>query len=86
MAARTFQNELSKWNEALDRAHGEKEWIASRAAEKAEELIKTYSRLGPRDKPRLTKLLTQGHCYEAAVFIASKVFGVRDRDLEAKSD
>jgi len=40
MAARTFQDELSKWNEALDRAHGEKEWIASRAAEKAEELIK----------------------------------------------
>lgn len=87
MALRTIQDELLRWNRALERDICPKEDIPALAAEKAEELGKTYGRLIRRDdKQRLAKFLEQGHCYEAAVLVASKVFGVRERDLESKLD
>jgi hypothetical protein len=84
-AKENIQNELSKWNEDFQRdlAHPP-EWVAERAAEKADVLIQTYGIQGPRAQQRLTELLKQGHCYKAAVLITSEVFNVSERDLESK--
>jgi hypothetical protein len=85
MAVRTIQAELSAWDVGLERSVCPPEDIPSLVVEKAGKLAKTY-RLGQRDKQRLTKLLEQGHCYQAAVLIASRAFSVRERDLQEKSD
>ena len=85
LAKENIQNELSKWNEGLQRdlAHPP-EWIAERAAEKVDELVQTFSIRGLRVKQRLKGFLEHGHCYEAAVLIASEIFKVPERDLESK--
>lgn len=82
----TIQDELSKWNETLDRSNAERSWIAEQANAEADELIKKYTKLRKLDKESLAKCLEEEHCYKAAVFIAHRVFGVRERDLETKSD
>ena len=85
---REFQNELTKWNLGLQRPDSTSAWIAECAAAKANELANTYRQLSERDKRRLTTLLQKGkgQCYEASVLVASKVFGVRARDLQRKYD
>jgi hypothetical protein len=85
MAVRTIQAELSVWDMGLERSVCPPEEIPLLAVVKVGELANTY-RLGQRDKRRLTKLLEQGHCYQAAVLIGSRAFGVRERDLQEKSD
>src|ERR1035437_4070994 len=85
MVERTIQDQILKWNEALDRPLSTPEEIAVRATEKADEFVKTYP-MRLYDKQRLKKFLEKGHCYEAAVLITSKVFGVRERDLESRTD
>jgi hypothetical protein len=84
-ARQNIQDQLSKWNECFQRdlAHPQ-EWIAERVAEKADELVQTYSIRGARAKQRLKGFLELGHCYEAATLIASERFKVPERDLESK--
>jgi hypothetical protein len=82
-----IQEELVSWNRDLDRGIRLTETISASAAEKVNGLAKTYGQLARRDdRQRLTKLLSQGHCYEAAVLIAARVFRVRQRDLQSKPD
>jgi hypothetical protein len=82
-----IQGELEKWNEDLERGISLMATIAASATVKAEELAKTYGQLARRDDVRrLTKLLKQGHCYEAAIFIGARVYRVRERDLESRSE
>jgi hypothetical protein len=85
MAKRNIQDELTKWNEGLQRdlAHSP-EWIAERAAEKADELVQRFSIRSPRAKQRLRGFLELGHCYEAAVLITSENFKVSEHDLESE--
>jgi hypothetical protein len=83
---RTFCDELTKWNVGLKRPVSTPAWIAEHAASKADELANTYRQLRRGDKLRLTTLLQQGQCYKASVLVASKVFGVRVRDLQQKPD
>jgi hypothetical protein len=85
IAARNLQGELSMWSESLDRHHSTPEEIAVRAAEKADEIAKQYRKLGRRAKQRLTRLLEDGKCYKAAILIAARLFGVRERDLQTSS-
>lgn len=86
MARQNIQDELSKWNEGLQRdLDHPSEWIEQRAAEKADEVAESRS-LSRYDKQRLKAFLVAGHCYEAAVLITSKLFRVRERDLESKVD
>lgn len=85
MAKVTIEPEISKWNESLQRDTSPlPEWIAEQVVEKADVLIRTYGIQGPRAQQRLTEFLKQGHCYEAAVLIASEVCNVSERDLESK--
>jgi hypothetical protein len=83
---RAFCDELTRWKVGLERPASTPAWIAERAASKTEELADTYRQLLRSDKQRLTALLQQGHCYEASVLVASRVFNVRERDLQQKSD
>jgi hypothetical protein len=83
---RAFCDELKRWNVDLERSVSDPAWVAEREASKAKELADTYRQLLLGDKRRLTKLLQQGQCYEASVLVAFKVFGVRARDLQRKSD
>ena len=85
VARENIQNELSEWNEGLQRDLAQPpEWITDRAAEKIDELVQTYSIRGARAKQRLKGFLERGHCYEAAVLIASQRFKVSEHDLESK--
>ena len=85
MAKLNIQDEISKWNEGLQRdLNHPLEWIAERAVEKANELVQQYSIRGARAKQRLKGFLELGHCYEAAVLITSERFKVSERDLESK--
>ncbi|MGO9492909.1 MAG: hypothetical protein ACLPZY_11540 [Terracidiphilus sp.] len=84
IAARNLQDELSMWNDSLDRHHSTPEELAARAAEKADEIAKKYCKLGQRGEQRLTRLLRDGKCYKAAILIASRLFDVRERDLQSK--
>lgn len=86
IAAQTLQDELSRWNDGLERHLSTPEEVAARAAEKADEIVKRSWKLGRREKQRLTTLLECGKCYKAAILIASKLFGVRERDLQTKTD
>jgi hypothetical protein len=86
IAARALQDELSKWNDSLERHISTPQEIAARAAEKADEIVKKYRNLGRREKLRLTRLLEDGKCYKAAILISSKLFGVRERDLQTKAE
>lgn len=81
---RSFYDGLTKWNAGLERPVSTKECIAKCAAAKVDELANTYRQLSP-DKPRLTRLLTQGQCYKASVLVVSRVLGVRARDLQEKA-
>lgn len=84
-AKENIQDELSKWNEGLQRdlAHPP-EWIAERAAEKVDELVQSYSIRGACAIRRLRGFLEHGHCYEAAILIVSERFEVPEHDLESK--
>lgn len=83
---RKLYDELTKWNEGLQRSISTKACIAKCAAAKADELANTYQRLLRGDKQRLATLLQHRRCYKASVFVASRVFGVRARDLQQKPD
>ena len=83
---RAFCDELTRWEVGLERPVSTPEWIAECAASKADELANMYRQLLRGDKRRLTTLLQLGQCYKASVLLASKVFGVRVRDLQRKSD
>ena len=83
-AARNLQDELSMWNDGLDRHHSTPEELAARAAEKANEIATKSCKLGRSAKQRLTRLLEDGKCYKAAILIAARLFGVRERDLQSK--
>jgi hypothetical protein len=85
MTARAIQDDLSTWSESLERPLSTPEEIEARATEKVEELVESYP-MSSYDRQRLKKFLQKGHCYQAANLITSKVFGVRERDLESKSD
>jgi hypothetical protein len=85
IAARKLQDELSMWNDSLDRHHSTPQELAVRAAEKADEIAKQYRKLGRREKQRLTRLLEDGKCYKAAILIAARLFGVRERDLQTSA-
>lgn len=85
MAKRNIQDELTKWNEGLQRdLDHSPEWIAERAAEKADELLQRFSIRSQLAKQRLTEFLNRGHCYEAAVLITAEKFNVQEHDLESK--
>jgi len=86
IAARNLQDELSMWNESLDRHHSTPQELAVRAAEKADEIANQYRKLGRGAKQRLTKLLEDGKCYKAAILIAARLFGVRERDLQTSTN
>lgn len=85
MAARNLQDELSVWNASLDRHHSTPKELAARAAEKANELATKYCKLGRSGEQRLTRLLEEGKCYKAAILIAARLFGVRERDLQTST-
>lgn len=87
VAKETIGPEISKWNKSLQRDSAPLlEWIELQAAEKAKELMRTYGLQGRDARRRLTKFLDQGHCYEAAVLIASELLNVAERDIESKID
>jgi hypothetical protein len=86
MAMENFQRDLLKWNDALERGICLDEDIQIEVDRKANELIDSHWKLGKPDKQRLKRLLVNGQCYKAALYITSKVFGVRARDLQMKRD
>ncbi len=77
----TLQSELSQWGRGWERKIPTREWIDEQATEKATELVGTYPCLKPH-KQRLQRLLSQGKYYDASVFMAGKVFRIRERDLQ----
>jgi hypothetical protein len=81
-ARKEIQEELDRWERTLVRGTAASEWIAERAAEKAEELIAGDSRLKVVEK-KLNACLLKGQLYGAANLIASKIYGVRVRALES---
>jgi hypothetical protein len=77
-----LRRELAAWALALKDATDE--WITEKADRKVEELTTKYPKM-TRSKAKLRKLLLTGHHYTAATLIASSTFGVRVRDLEART-
>ena len=80
----TIQDELSRWNEGLQRAistHAEVELASSK---KAGEFARIYG-LGAIERRRLQKMLGAGQCYKAAILLTAKAFRVRQRDLQTRS-
>jgi hypothetical protein len=78
----TLQSRLSEWGRGWERKIPTPEWINEQAAKKAAELVETHPRLMPHTR-RLQEMLARRKYYDASVFIAAKVFGVRERDLES---
>jgi hypothetical protein len=83
-AKENIQNELSNWNEGLQRNLAQPDWIMEQAAVKADELVQKFSIRGPHAKQRLNDFLFLGHCFEAAVLSASEIFNVPEHDLESE--
>ncbi len=82
---KNIQDEISTWDAALERPLSTPPEISKQAAQKAENLIQAYSsKLGPRDKPKLTKMLEKGQAYDAACYTVWKLMGVRERDLQSR--
>jgi len=78
-----IRKDLSEWEATLERsAKPPQEWIKEQAAAKATKLA-AHPRLEPC-KQQLTDLLSQGKHYQAAIFVAAKIYGVRERALQSR--
>jgi hypothetical protein len=90
-AARFFrkelQSDLDSWNASLERSSskGASEWIATEAASKAEELVKSYPNLRHL-KGQIAALLRKKRLYQASALISSVVLDIRESNLRQKVD
>jgi hypothetical protein len=76
-------SELKEWDKSLERSSDPaREWVAERANQKTKELCERYPDL-KRYQPGLEELLRLKHHYKASVLMASKVYRVRERDLQS---
>lgn len=82
-ARQVIQAELSKWNQTLERTVSTPDEIASGVEKQASGLDEKYP-MALRDRRRLRRHLQRGQLYEAAILISSRVFHVRERDLESR--
>jgi hypothetical protein len=82
-ALKDIKEGLDRWERTLVRGTAASEWIAERATEKAEELVASDSRLKAIEK-KLKACLEKRQLYDAAILIASKIYGVRVRAVENK--
>lgn len=84
IAMRTIHNQLSRWNDGLQRAINTPAEVQLASAKKTGELANIY-RLGASEARRLQKMLGAGQCYKAAGLVTAKAFRVRERDLQDRA-